>query len=128
MVRFTGVIGSFTVGDAAAARAFYASTLGLDVTEALPGRPDPMWIRVGDGPGVFVYVKPDHVPAGFTVLNLTVDDIGLAVDELTNRGIEMQRFDAIPQDDRGIFHGEGHAIAWFTDPAGNSLSVVKLTG
>ena len=23
-------------------------------------------------------------------------------------------------------HGEGHSMAWFTDPAGNGLSVVKL--
>jgi hypothetical protein len=28
---------------------------------------------------------------------------------------------------RGIYHGEGHSMAWFTDPAGNSLAVVQLS-
>ena len=127
MVHFTGAIGSFTVDDAASARQFYGTTLGLEVKDALPGRPDPIWLRAGDGPGVFVYVKRDHVPPGFTVLNLSVEDIEQAVDDLVARGISMARYDAIPQDERGIFHGEGHSIAWFTDPAGNNLSVVKLT-
>ena len=127
MAEITGAIGSFTVDDAAQARQFYGETLGIEVAEALPGRPDPIWLRAGGGPGVFVYVKSDHVPASFTVLNLTVDDLERAVDDLEAQGISMQRVDGVPQDERGIFHGEGHAIAWFTDPAGNSLSVVKLS-
>ena len=33
-----------------------------------------------------------------------------------------ERFDA---DDKGIYRGEGHSIAWFTDPAANVLSVIQ---
>lgn len=118
--------GSFAVDDIEVAREFYGRTLGLAVTEAAPGDSSPLWIQGGDGPAVFVYPKPEHEPAGFTVLNLAVEDLERAVDELADRGIVMQQLDGIPQDKRGIYHGEGHSMAWFTDPAGNSLSVVKL--
>jgi predicted enzyme related to lactoylglutathione lyase len=126
MNGISAAIGSFAVNDIGAARVFYGTTLGLQVTDALPGGTGPIWVRAGDGPGVFVYPKPEHEPAGFTVLNLEVDDIEIAIDELTQRGISMQRVDGLPQDERGIFHGEGHSIAWFADPAGNSLSVVTF--
>jgi predicted enzyme related to lactoylglutathione lyase len=127
MDQVTGAFGSFAVDDIAVARDFYGRTLGLAVTEAAPGGSSPIWIQAGDGPAVFVYPKPQHEPAGFTVLNLAVEDLERAVDELAGRGIVMQQLDGIPQDERGIYHGEGHSMAWFTDPAGNSLSVVKLT-
>ena len=126
MDRVTAAFGSFAVNDIEVAREFYGGTLGLAVTEAAPGRSSPLWIQAGDGPAVFVYAKPEHEPAGFTVLNLAVEDLERAVDELADRGIVMQHLDGIPQDERGIYHGEGHSMAWFTDPAGNSLSVVKL--
>ena len=126
MDHVTAAFGSFAVDDIEVAREFYGRTLGLAVTEAAPGASSPIWIRAGDGPAVFVYPKPEHEPAGFTVLNLTVEDLERAVDELADRGIVMQRLDGVPQDERGIYHGEGHSMAWFTDPAGNSLSVAKL--
>lgn len=126
MDHVTGAFGSFAVDDIEVAREFYGRTLGLTVTEAAPGGSSPLWIQAGDGPAVFVYPKPEHEPAGFTVLNLAVEDLERAVDELADRGIVMQQLDGIPQDKRGIYHGEGHSMAWFTDPAGNSLSVVKL--
>ena len=126
MDHVTAAFGSFAVDDIQLAREFYGRTLGLAVTEAAPGGSSPLWIRAGDGPAVFVYPKQDHEPAGFTVLNLAVEDLEGAVDELADRGIVMQQIDGIPQDRRGIYHGEGHSMAWFTDPAGNSVSVVKL--
>jgi predicted enzyme related to lactoylglutathione lyase len=126
MDHVTAAFGSFAVDDIEVAREFYGRTLGLAVTEVAPGGSSPLWIQGGDGPAVFVYPKPEHEPAGFTVLNLAVEDLERAVDELADRGIVMQQLDGIPQDKRGIYHGEGHSMAWFTDPAGNSLSVVKL--
>jgi predicted enzyme related to lactoylglutathione lyase len=126
MNPITAAFGSFAVNDGKAAREFYGRTLGLAITDAGPSGEGPFWLTAGDGPGAFVYPKPDHEPAGFTVLNLKVGDLEGAVDELSSRGIVMQRLDGIPQDERGIYHGEGHSMAWFTDPAGNNLSVVKL--
>lgn len=75
---------------------------------------------------MLVYPKPNHVPASFTVLNLSVDNIEQAVDELTARGVTFQRFPEYDQDERATYHGDGHSIAWFTDPAGNGVCVVQI--
>jgi catechol 2,3-dioxygenase-like lactoylglutathione lyase family enzyme len=127
MDRIKAAFGSFAVDDIEAAREFYGHTLGLVVKGAGPGSGGPFWLTAGDGPAVFVYPKPDHEPAGFTVMHLAVEDIELAIDQLGARGIAMQQLEGVPQDERGIFRGEGHSIAWFTDPAGNSLSVATLS-
>ena len=76
----------------------------------------------GDRP-TLVYPKHDHTPATFTILNFPVSDIDAAVDELRARGIEPLRYDYV--DDRGVMRGNGPEIAWFTDPAGNILSVLQ---
>jgi hypothetical protein len=52
--------------------------------------------------------------------------IDQAVDELTASCVPIQRYDGFETDDKGIYHADGHAIAWFTDPAGNVLSVVQM--
>jgi predicted enzyme related to lactoylglutathione lyase len=82
-------------------------------------------LDVGDGPPTMIYAKPDHAPATYTVLNFPVDDVEAAVDALTARGVEFERYEGFEQDERGIARGEGPLIAWFTDPAGNILSVVQ---
>jgi len=71
----------------------------------------------------------DHRPATFTILNFPVDDIDKVVDELVARGVTMQRYEGSGQDEKGIMRGkaaqQGPDIAWFTDPAGNILSVLS---
>jgi predicted enzyme related to lactoylglutathione lyase len=66
-----------------------------------------------------------HTPADYTILNFPVDDIDTAVDELTARGVRFERYDGFEQDEKGVFRGGGPYIAWFTDPAGNVLSVLQ---
>jgi hypothetical protein len=61
------------------------------------------------------------------VLNFPVPDVEAAVDELTGRGISFQRYQGFSQDEKGIARGQGPDIAWFTDPAGNILSVLSPT-
>jgi len=53
-----------------------------------------------------------------------VDDVDLAVDELTRRGVRFEIYDGpqIKTDQKGIMRGNGPVIAWFKDPAGNILS------
>lgn len=126
MLQVTEAFSSFAVDDLAAAKEFYGTTLGLRVSSALPNGAGPLWLRVADERGVLVYPKSNHLPASFTVLNLSVDNIEQAVDELTARGIAFQRLPEYEQDERAIYHGEGHSIAWFTDPAGNGLCVVQM--
>jgi catechol 2,3-dioxygenase-like lactoylglutathione lyase family enzyme len=113
--------GSFAVDDLATARKFYGQTLGLRVSE----EGGPLMLHLAGGQRILVYPKPDHTPASFTILNFPVDDIDQAVDELAVRGVPTQRYEDVHTDNRGIYRGQGHSIAWFTDPAGNVLSVIQ---
>lgn len=48
------------------------------------------------------------------------------MDELTGRGVTLERYDGFEADEKGIVRTDGGpAIAWFTDPAGNVLSVLQ---
>lgn len=113
---------SFSVDDVAAAKAFYGETLGLDVSEEM----GLLFLRLAGGHEVIAYPKEDHTPARFTVLNFRVDDVEAAVDALAARGVSFERYDGFNQDERGVSRDPGGPpIAWFTDPAGNILSVVE---
>lgn len=123
MFRDTPAFSGFSVDDIGAAKAFYGDTLGLEVTES-----DGMLeLRLGGGATVLVYPKPDHTPATFTILNFPVDDIDRAVDELASAGVRFERYPHLgEQDEKGVYRGNGPDIAWFTDPAGNVLSVLHV--
>lgn len=82
-------------------------------------------LRLAGGAEVLVYPKPDHVPATYTILNFPVDEIETAVDELVRRGVRFERYPGMETDEKGIFRLGGPYIAWFTDPAGNTLSVLQ---
>jgi hypothetical protein len=84
-------------------------------------------LHLGGGATVLIYPKPDHQPATYTCLNFPVTDIDATVSGLTERGVAFLRYDGMEQDERGIARdGYGPPIAWFTDPAGNILSVLEL--
>ncbi|MFH8366634.1 VOC family protein [Streptomyces sp. NPDC018031] len=112
----------FSVNDVPAAKKFYGGTLGLGVTDDN----GMLTLHLGGGGQVLVYPKENHTPAGFTILNFPVDDIEATVDALSARGVTFERYEGFGQDERGIARGEGPAIAWFTDPAGNVLSVLQV--
>ena len=123
---FTRAFSTFSVDDIKEAKTFYGETLGLDVVEEEEG----LGIKFDGGHQVFLYPKDNHEPATFTVLNLQVDDIDIAVDDLTARGIEFESYDGeMETDEKGIFRGgdsgKGPNIAWFKDPAGNFVSVLE---
>lgn len=84
-------------------------------------------VHLGSGAHVLIYPKADHIPATYTVLNFPVDDIEKTVDELVAKGVAFERYEQMGSevDERGIFRGGGPYIAWFTDPAGNVLSVLQ---
>jgi catechol 2,3-dioxygenase-like lactoylglutathione lyase family enzyme len=122
--RHTRAFSSFSVDDLKKAKGFYGDTLGLDVKE------DPMGleIRVAGGTKIFVYGKPNHTPATFTILNFPVDDVENAVDELAGKGVRFEVYEKgdLKTNARGIATGSGGPkIAWFKDPAGNFLSVLQ---
>ncbi len=123
MFRDSKAFSGFAVQDLDAARAFYAGTLGLEVEDQPMGI---LGLHLGSGATVMVYPKPDHVPATYTILNFPVSDVAAAVDRLVAAGVRMERYEGFEQDTKGIARdSEGPAIAWFTDPSGNILSVLE---
>jgi len=118
----------FSVNDQKAAKEFYTNVLGLKLTDEKMG----LMFELPGGAKVFVYEKPDHQAASYTVLNLVVEDIDKAVDELETAGVKMEHYDlgngATP-DEKGILRGKssnmGPDIAWFKDPAGNILAILQ---
>ncbi len=125
MFKADKVFSGFSVDNQVAAKEFYGHTLGVTVEESAMG----LTLKLAGGNEVFVYPKENHVPATFTILNFVVSDIDQAVDALTNRGVVLERYEGMHQDEKGIARGiaanMGPDIAWFKDPAGNILSVLQ---
>lgn len=113
----------FSVDDTDSAYEFYSDKLGLTVDR----HGEMLWIHTQGEDGVLAYPKGSaHSPASFTILNLPVDDVDDAVDELAARGIEFERYEGeISTDEKGIMRDNGPTIAWFRDPAGNVISVIE---
>lgn len=122
MFKNTKVFSSFSVNDLQKAKEFYGRTLGLEVSES----PEGLELHTAGGNTIFVYPKADHKAATFTILNFAVDNVEESVDQLTKRGVRFEKYEGeLKTDEKGIFRGEGPEIAWFKDPAGNFLSVLK---
>src|SRR5918992_3797351 len=124
MFRDTRAFSGFSVNDTDRAKEFYGTTLGLEVSED----DGLLTLHIGGGGGVeLVYPKENHEPATFTILNFPVPSVDEAVDELTKRGVNFDRYDfpGLKTDEKGIARGQGPDIAWFKDPAGNILSVLQ---
>jgi catechol 2,3-dioxygenase-like lactoylglutathione lyase family enzyme len=121
MLADSKAFNGFAVDDLTKAREFYGETLGLKTSE----EHGLMTLHLpGDRP-TLVYPKPDHTPATYTILNFQVEDVDREVDDLAARGVRFERYDGFDQDEKGVFRGGGPYIAWFTDPAGNILSVLQ---
>lgn len=118
------VMSSFSSNDIAACKTFYGETLGFDVEEMMNG----LVLKFGGGGQAFVYPKPNHEPATFTVLTIMVDDVEKAVDDLRAKGVTFEHYteDPIRTDEKGIARDMGNAIAWFKDPAGNIIGVAEM--
>ncbi len=127
MFQNTKAFSGFSVDDIKKAEEFYGSTLGVKLNHAEDG----LSLHIGGGGDVFIYPKPNHEPASFTILNFLVDDIDRTVEELTDRGIAFEHYEGseMETDEKGIYRGVskgiGPDIAWFKDPAGNVLAVIE---
>lgn len=127
MLHDSKAFSGFSVDNLGKAKAFYSETLGLEVTEQ---EGMGLSLHLISGAEVFIYPKPDHQPATFTILNFPVEDIDATVDELAARGVQFEHYDSeqLKTDEKGICRSpdpsKGPTIAWFRDPAGNILSVL----
>ena len=125
MLQNSRMFSGFSVDDIVAAQNFYGNVLGLQVSAAN----GMLELRTPGDRNTLVYPKPNHIPAEYTVLNFPVPDIDATIDALAAKGVPMIRYEKMPQDDKGVMRGRaagaGPDIAWFTDPAGNVLSVLQ---
>ena len=82
-----------------------------------------------EGSVIHVYLTPDH--AGRSTATLAgwyVDDVEKIVDELTSKGVALERYDERPivTDEKGIGKVDGgEKVAYLRDPDGNTLSVAQ---
>ena len=125
MFSTTKAFSGFSVNDLQKAKEFYHGIPGIEVSENEMGI---LTLHIGADTNVIIYPKPNHVPATFTILNFPADNIDEAVDELSAKGIIFEQYsEPIRTDAKGILRGNGRRpdIAWFMDPAGNILSVLR---
>jgi catechol 2,3-dioxygenase-like lactoylglutathione lyase family enzyme len=126
MLADSKAFSGFAVDDLEATKRFYGETLGLRV-EVMDEEHGLLTLHLAGGLDVLAYLSPDMSPPSYTILNFEVDDIDKTVDDLTARGISFEQYGNpdLPQDDKGVMREGGPLIAWFKDPAGNTLSVLQ---
>ena len=106
--------------DAALARAFYESTLGLEFLQD-----NGFALIMGSGNTQIRITRiPEFTPFPFTLLGWETGGIEATVADLEEKGVQFLHFSQINQDPAGIWTApSGARVAWFKDPDGNILSV-----
>ena len=109
--------------NAAAARTFYETALGLNFISddnfamVFAIGPTQTMLRIVRNPQPFT-------PAHFTIFGWEVTDIHATIADLTSRGVEFLRIGYFEQDTDGVWTSpSGAKVAWFKDPDGNTLSL-----
>ncbi|HVZ11658.1 MAG TPA: VOC family protein [Patescibacteria group bacterium] len=126
MFKDNKVFTSFSSNDIAGAKKFYSEVLGFSTADRMGG----LELELSGGNQAFIYPKPDHAPATYTVLNIIVEDIGKSAYDLSSKGIKFEHYDNeyMKTDEKGIARMEnGPSMAWFKDPAGNILSIIQTS-
>src|SRR5690349_13281586 len=106
MFKNSDAFSSFSTNDLEKSKEFYQNVLGLNVIEEK--EVGILILQFDNGARVMIYPKNgQHTPATFTVLNFPVNNIELAVDELTKKGIvfEQYRGNYMQTNEKGITTG-----------------------
>lgn len=123
MLNDQKIVAFVPTADAAKARPFYESTLGLRVIS------EDGFALVLDANGTMLRVTSvqNFKPQQFTILGWDVADINEAVSRLHERGVRFENYGMPGQDERGIWKSpNGARVAWFKDPDGNVLSLTQF--
>ncbi len=125
MLSDAPVMITFSVNDIPAAKKFYQETLGLAVDDSTKGM---LHLQIRDGHDIWIYEKNDHAPAGYTLLNFTVDDLAAKMEEMRVRGVKFEAYDlpGTKTDANGVVDYGMMKIAFFNDPSGNNHAVMQL--
>jgi len=109
--------------DAAGARKFYESTLGLRCVS------EDAFAIVFDANGTMLRVQKvtELTPARYTALGWEVPDVEARIRELAGKGVQFERFSGLPQNELGVWTApSGAQVAWFKDADGNTLSLTQF--
>jgi catechol 2,3-dioxygenase-like lactoylglutathione lyase family enzyme len=123
MLNESDIIAFIGTTNAERSKAFYISVLGLRLIE------DAQFATVYDAHGTMlrVFKLEELTPARYTVLGWRVSDIATVVDQMMNRGVTFEHIPGMEQDERGVWTSpDGHQVAWFKDPDGNTLSLSQF--
>ena len=116
-------VAMITTRDRKAAEAFYADTLGLDRAG------DDGFAALFDLAGTTLRLTevPGYTAAPYPVLGWDVTDIDEVVAELGERGVTMNVYEGLGQDERGIWTAPDGSckVVFFNDPDGNGLSLTQ---
>ena len=122
MALLDKMIGFVMTTQPAKAKAFYGDALGFRFVS------EDDFALVFDAHGTMIRAAKvrEHKPPQGTVLGWEVEDIHVAVAELSARGVKFEHYNLpfMKQDEHGVWHPPGGgAVAWFKDPDGNTLSL-----
>ena len=107
--------------DPAKSKAFYGATLGF----AIKGE-DKFAVKLDfNGAELRIVPIPDHNPHAHPIFGWEVPDVAATVKALSAKGVKMNVYDGMGQDELGIWTSpDGKTkIAFFNDPDGNGLSI-----
>ena len=123
MLDSSDVIAFASATDLARAREFYEHALGLRCVE----RSELACVFDAHGTMLRVTAVAEVSTPGYTVIGWRVADVAATVRELAAAGVQMTRYDGLPQDPEGIWTTPGgDRVAWFADPDGNTLSLTEF--
>ena len=107
------------------ARDFYVNTLGLTVAYENEGI---FMAQAGNETFIAVYLRPGGQPAEHTAAGWQVEDLDVAIDQLTDRGVVFEHYDMpdLQTDERGIVEMDSGRSAWFQDSEGNILAINEM--
>ena len=117
-------IAMITTADRKKAEAFYGETLGLRSLG------DDGFAALFDLAGVTMRLTevPGYTAAAWPQLGWDVEDIEAAVADLTAKGVTMNIYEGLGQDENGIWTAPDGAckVVFFSDPDGNGLSLTQV--
>jgi catechol 2,3-dioxygenase-like lactoylglutathione lyase family enzyme len=117
-------IAMITTTDRKRAEPFYADALGL------PRKGDDGFAALFDLQGVTLRLTevPGYAPPSHPVLGWEVPDMEAAVAALVGKGVTMNIYEGLGQDESGIWTASDGAckVAFFNDPDGNGLSLTQI--
>ena len=119
-------VAMITTADRKSSEPFYADTLGLH------RKGDDGFAALFDLAGVTLRLTevPGYTPPPTPVLGWEVPDIEAAAAALAEKGVAMNVYEGLGQDENGIWTAPDGSckVAFFNDPDGNGLSLTQTLG